>query len=156
MEPKIEPPEGLSADALDLFKDVTEARGLDMTPEQFGALIQACRLVTLADRAEAALGESFVVDGYRGQPVANGLLTEIRLSRASAVAALKAAGLAPASGSSASDAGRLAGRARLPDDVFARARGKRDAAALPAGDRRPRPAGGLPRRRRARRRRLIR
>ena len=94
--PTVQPPDGLTPDALDLFEDVVQERGADLTPERFAALVQACRLVSLADRAEAALGEAFLVDGYKGQPVANGLLSEVRLARSAAVAALKIAGLAPA------------------------------------------------------------
>ena len=94
-------PPNLSDEARDLFLDVTEADP-DLDADRFHALVQACRLITLADRAEAALGEDFMVEGYKGQPVPNGLLTEIRLSRAAAVAALRTAGLsAPTSASSA-------------------------------------------------------
>jgi hypothetical protein len=93
--PKIDPPEGLSADAVDLFEDVVAEHGQDLGPERFGALIQACRLVSLADRAEAAIGHDLLTPGYKGQPVANPLLSEVRLARVGAVQALKSAGLTP-------------------------------------------------------------
>jgi len=102
-EPTSNVPPGLSDEARDLFLDVTEADP-DLAADRFHALVQACRLVTLADRAEAALGDEFTVAGYKGQPTPNGLLTEIRLSRSAAVAALKSAGLVAAT-SSASAAG---------------------------------------------------
>ena len=98
-------PEGLSSDGRDLFLDVTESHDGDLSAERFHALVQACRLVTLADQMTEALGGTMLVDGYKGQPVPNGLLTEIRLARAAAVAALKTAGLqAPASSASAAGA----------------------------------------------------
>lgn len=102
--PSVEPPAGLSPDALDLFEDVTAAHGTDLAAERFGALIQACRMVTLADRAEASLGDDFTVPGYKGQPTPNGLLSEIRLGRAAAVTALKAFGLTPQTSASAAGA----------------------------------------------------
>jgi hypothetical protein len=105
-----EVPDDLSDEARDLFLDVTEADP-DLSADRFHALVQACRLVTLADRMEAALGADFVVVGYKGQPVPNGLVTEIRLARAAAVAALKAAGLQPpASSKSAAGAALVAHR----------------------------------------------
>ena len=110
MTPEPTTPDGLSDDARDLFLDVVEAHGDALTPERFHALTQACRLVTLADRAEAAIGDAFMVDGYKGQPVPNGLLSEVRLSRAAAVAALKAAGLSAPAGSSSAAASALASK----------------------------------------------
>lgn len=96
-------PEGFSDDARDLFLDVTEASP-ELAPQRFHSLVQACRLVSLADRCETAIGDDWTVPGYKGQPQANALIGEARLARAAAVVALKAAGLAPAP-SSASAAG---------------------------------------------------
>jgi hypothetical protein len=107
--PQITPPDGLTSDALDLFEDVTAERGDTMSPEQFAALIQACRLVSLADRAEEHIGDAWVIAGYRGQMIANPLIGEARMARAAAVTALKAAGLAP-SGAASASAAALANR----------------------------------------------
>lgn len=92
VDSSIEPPEGLSDDALDMFHDVTTDNPT-MKPAQFAALVQASRLVTLADGMTEALGTAYLVDGYKGQPVPNGLLSEIRQARAAAVSALRASGL---------------------------------------------------------------
>ncbi|GAA2700058.1 hypothetical protein ACFY2R_17090 [Micromonospora olivasterospora] len=102
--PSVEPPDGLSADALDLFNDVVEEQGDRLTASQFASLVQACRLVTLADRADVEIGDRWIIDGYRGQPVANPLVSEARMARAAAVQALKAARL-DVSTASASAAG---------------------------------------------------
>ncbi|MBI1376084.1 MAG: hypothetical protein GC157_01155 [Frankiales bacterium] len=103
-------PEGLSDDARDLFLDVLEADP-ELDAHRFHALVQACRLISLADTCEASIGESVTVPGYRGQPVANPLIGEARLARAAAVVALKAAGLTPTA-SSASAAGAALVRKR--------------------------------------------
>ncbi|MGW4154108.1 hypothetical protein ACWEDF_13255 [Micromonospora chersina] len=102
---EVAPPDNLSADALDLFADVTEEHGDRLTASQFHSLIQACRLVSLADRAEEAIGDQWVIAGYRGQMIANPLISDARMARASAVQALKAAGLDARGGMSASRAG---------------------------------------------------
>ncbi|MEW2477795.1 hypothetical protein AB0875_28885 [Micromonospora gifhornensis] len=106
----IEPPSGLSADALDLFEDVTGEQGNRLTASQFASLVQACRLITLADRAEEQIGERWVIPGYRGQMIANPLISDARMARASAVQALKAAGLDSRPGSASAAGAALAGR----------------------------------------------
>jgi hypothetical protein len=91
---EIAPPAGLSAEAQDLFSDVCEEYSDKLTPTQYAALIQACRLITLADAAHAAIGDNWLVPGYRNQGmVINPCATEERLARAAAVQALKSAGL---------------------------------------------------------------
>jgi hypothetical protein len=109
--PDLPVPSGLSPDAEDLFRDVSRERAESMTPERHAALLQACRLVAMADRAEGAMGSDLIVTGYKGQPVPNGLLSEVRLARSAAVDALKAAGLGPVQ-SSASAAGSALARKR--------------------------------------------
>ncbi len=111
---EIQPPEGLSADALDLFHDVIDTHGGSISPTSFHSLVQACRLITLADRLEASLGRDdsqFIVKGYNGQPVVSGVITECRLARAAAVVALKTAGLSTEKKSS-SNAGRALAQQR--------------------------------------------
>src|SRR5690606_24934868 len=88
MSEDIDVPDGLSADAEDMFRDVLEQHP-EMAAHQFHSLIQAARLVSLADEMESQVQGAYLVPGYKGQPVANGLLTETRLARASAVTALK-------------------------------------------------------------------
>ncbi|MGW0504140.1 hypothetical protein [Micromonospora sp. NPDC003241] len=105
----IEPPAGLSADALDLFEDVTDEQGDRLTASQFASLVQACRLVTLADRAEAEIGDRWIIDGYRGQPIANPLISDARMARASAVQALKSAGFDRRAGSASAAGAALVG-----------------------------------------------
>ncbi|SNR57803.1 hypothetical protein SAMN06264365_103413 [Actinoplanes regularis] len=105
----IEPPGNLTPDALDVFEDVVSERGDKMTPEAFAALVQACRLISLADRAEDAIGDAWIIQGYRGQPVANPLLGEARMARASAVQALKVVGIVPGSTSASRAGAALAG-----------------------------------------------
>lgn len=109
--PKIEPPDGLSADAADLWDDLTEARAATITPEQLGALVQAVRLVTLADRLAAAVGDDLIVPGSQGQPVSNPALAEARMSRSAAVTCLRALGLASSVSASGPMAASEAGRA---------------------------------------------
>ncbi len=101
----IEPPDNLTPDALDLFADVTEEHGDRLTASQFHSLIAACRLISLADRAEEAIGDAWTIPGYRGATIANPLIGEARMARASAVQALKSAGLDARGGMSASRAG---------------------------------------------------
>jgi hypothetical protein len=96
---EIQPPDGLTADALDLFEDVVAEQGDKLTASQFASLIQACRLITIADRAEAAIGDQWVIAGYRGQQIANPLISDARMARASAVQALKSAGIDSRAGS---------------------------------------------------------
>ncbi|MEW2383702.1 hypothetical protein AB0873_16680 [Micromonospora sp. NPDC047707] len=105
----IEPPAGLSADALDLFEDVTDEQGDRLTASQFASLVQACRLITLADRAEEQIGDRWIIDGYRGQPIANPLISDARMVRASAVQALKSAGLDSRAGSASAAGAALVG-----------------------------------------------
>ncbi|MFY1687468.1 hypothetical protein [Plantactinospora sp. WMMB782] len=106
---QIETPEGLSDDARDLYSDVVEERGETMTPEQFGALVQCVRLITLADRAEAAIGDAWIIPGYRGRPIANPLIADARMARAAAVVALKAAGYSARGGVASRAGAALAG-----------------------------------------------
>jgi hypothetical protein len=101
---QIPAPANLSPDAVDLFEDVTSEQGDKLTASQFASLIQACRLITIADRAEAAIGDQWVIAGYRGQQIANPLISDARMARASAVQALKSAGI-DSRGGSASAAG---------------------------------------------------
>lgn len=101
----IEPPDNLTPEALDLFTDFVEEQGDKLTASQFASLVQACRLISLADRAEEAIGGQWVIAGYRGQQIANPLISDARMARASAVQALKAAGLDSRGGLSASRAG---------------------------------------------------
>ncbi|MER7440463.1 hypothetical protein [Micromonospora avicenniae] len=104
------PPDNLTPDALDLFADVSEEHGDRLTASQFHSLVQACRLVSIADRAEEAIGDAWVIPGYRGQMIANPLIGEARMARASAVQALKAAGLDSRAGSASAAGAALAGR----------------------------------------------
>ncbi|MFF4938787.1 hypothetical protein [Micromonospora sp. NPDC000729] len=106
---EISPPDNLSPDALDLFEDVTAEQGDRLTASQFASLVQACRLVTLADRAEAEIGDAWTIPGYRGVTVANPLIGEARMARASAVQALKAAGLDSRAGSASAAGAALVG-----------------------------------------------
>lgn len=94
-------PDGLSPDAVDLIADVVESRELDAV--EFQSLLQAARLVSLADRCEAEVTDVVSV-GSQGQPVAHPLIGEARSCRVAALAALRALGLAPGQ-SSASAAG---------------------------------------------------
>ena len=112
MSEEIDVPDGLSADAEDMFRDVLEQHP-EMAAHQFHSLIQAARLVSLADEMESQVQGAYLVPGYKGQPVANGLLTETRLARAAAVTALKSAGLGvPGKRGSSQEAGRALARAR--------------------------------------------
>ncbi|WP_446216549.1 hypothetical protein [Micromonospora sp. IBHARD004] len=83
-----------------------EENGATITAVGFGALVQAVKLVSLADRAEAAIGDAWLVPGYRGQLVANPLVGDARMARAEAVRALRSVGLHLAEPSAASNAGR--------------------------------------------------
>ncbi|MET7966723.1 hypothetical protein [Micromonospora sp. NPDC005305] len=104
--PSVTPPGGLTSDALDLWHDVLEENGNTITAVGFGALVQAVKLVSLADRAEEAIGDQWIVPGYRGQLVANPLVGEARMARSAAVTALRSVGLHLAEPSAASNAGR--------------------------------------------------
>lgn len=110
MSTEIDVPEGLSPDAADLYEDVMAEA--DLSPIQHAQLIQACRLITLADRAEEAIGEELIVDGYRGRPVENPLIAAAVRARSAAAAVLSRAGLnlrAPA-GSTTAAAAALASK----------------------------------------------
>lgn len=107
-----DPPADLTPDALDLWEDVLTHHGATITTIGFGALVQAIKLVSLADRAEAAIGDQWLVTGYRGAPVANPLADTARQARTAAVTALKAVGVNLGDDPASTNAGRALAGAR--------------------------------------------
>jgi hypothetical protein len=86
------------------------------------ALFEACALFALADAlAERVAADGYMVAGSQGQSVAHPLLSEIRLNRVQAMAALRALGLAR--GQSAASA---AGAALVSKRWHGRTSGRRD------------------------------
>ncbi|WP_104103953.1 P27 family phage terminase small subunit [Arthrobacter sp. 08Y14] len=60
------------------------------------ALYEACNLLAIADHMEERVNEDgLMISGSSGQMVPNGLLSEIRLARVQAIAALKSFGVSP-------------------------------------------------------------
>ena len=82
----IEIPDGLSEEAADLFADLSEDQ--DLTPAEWQAALQAARLVTMADRLDASVGEDLMIPGSAGQQVVNPAIAEARQARTAALAAL--------------------------------------------------------------------
>lgn len=107
--PTIAPPDDLSADALDVFTDCVDEWGERMSPSQFAMLVQACRLITLADKAEAQVGDAWLLPGARGHMITNPLVDTARQARAAAVHALKSANLGAQNGSASRAGAALAG-----------------------------------------------
>jgi hypothetical protein len=59
------------------------------------SLFEACSLFSLADKlAERVEADGYIVTGSAGQPASHPLLSEVRLNRIQAMAALKALGIA--------------------------------------------------------------
>lgn len=90
--------------ATEAFQAIIDAAptlaGSDLT-----ALYYAVDLLDAADTMQAqADEEGLVVQGSQGQPVAHPLLSEVRLSRASALSAIRALGLSERSAASAAGA----------------------------------------------------
>ncbi|WP_435586583.1 hypothetical protein [Micromonospora aurantiaca (nom. illeg.)] len=107
-----DPPADLTPDALDLWEDILTNHGETITTIGFGALVQAVKLVTLADRAEEAIGDQWLVTGYRGAPVANPLADTARQARTAAIAAMKAVGVNLGDDPPSTNAGRALAGAR--------------------------------------------
>lgn len=107
-----EPPADLTPDALDLWEDILTHHGATITTIGFGALVQVVKLVALADKAEAAVGDDWLVTGYRGAPVANPLVDAARQARTAAVAAMKTVGANLGEDPAGTNAGRALARSR--------------------------------------------
>jgi hypothetical protein len=98
------PRESWGESASAAFQDIIDAAptlaGSDLT-----ALYYAVDLLNAADVMQAqADKEGLVVEGSQGQPVAHPLLSEVRLSRAAALSAIRALGLSERSAASAAGA----------------------------------------------------
>lgn len=98
------PRESWGESARSAFQDIIDAAptlaGSDLT-----ALYYAVDLLDAADTMQAqADEEGLVVSGSQGQPVAHPLLSEVRLSRAAALSAIRALGLSERSAASAAGA----------------------------------------------------
>lgn len=76
----VKAPTKLGAKARRLWNDITDY--YDLRPDELRILEDACREVDLVERLESAMSkEELVVRGSMGQPVANGLLGELRAHR---------------------------------------------------------------------------
>jgi hypothetical protein len=105
--------EGLPADwsesVAETYVQIEDERDLDAAST--AALFEACALLALADQMQAQVAaDGLMVAGSAGQPVPNGLLTEIRLARSAAIGTLRALGVAPAQNAASAAGAALAAK----------------------------------------------
>lgn len=86
-------PASWSESARETYAQIAEEHTLDAATT--AALFEACQLLAQADAmAEQIEADGLMVTGSAGQPVPHGLLSEVRLCRVQAIAALRALGVA--------------------------------------------------------------
>ncbi len=103
-------PSSWSASAQETYAAVVEDHpNLDATPR--ATLFEAACLIAQADAMQLVIdAEGLTTTGSQGQLTAHPLLSEIRLSRVQAMAALRALGVSPASSASAAGSALVAKR----------------------------------------------
>jgi hypothetical protein len=100
-------PETWSEGARETFAQVAESFDLDTSAE--ATLFHACALESQADHLDAqVLADGRMIPGSSGQLVLHPAISEARLTRVAAVAALRALGIAAGQSASSSAGARLA------------------------------------------------
>lgn len=108
-DPAVDRYEGLPASwslsAREAYVAIEESNA-NLTPAQLATLYEAAALLAQADACQLVIdADGLTITGSAGQTAAHPLLSEVRLSRVQAMAALKAIGLATHPVGSASAAG---------------------------------------------------